>query len=63
MEARDESVGISDWALRQTSMEDVFLRIANDAEAELLIESDEGGLENDAKSPRQVAPVASPIEA
>ena len=41
MEAREPSSGISDWGLRQTSMEDVFLRIANAAETELLIASGE----------------------
>uniref|UniRef100_A0A7S2IPG3 ABC transporter domain-containing protein n=1 Tax=Haptolina brevifila TaxID=156173 RepID=A0A7S2IPG3_9EUKA len=34
MKAADESTGIVDWALRQTSMEEVFLRIAVASEVE-----------------------------
>ena len=34
MEARPADVGIVDWALRQTSMEEVFLSIAVAAEVE-----------------------------
>ena len=33
MERRPEHAGIVQWALRQTSMEEVFLRIARDSEA------------------------------
>ena len=34
MAARPESVGIVQWALRQTTMEEVFLKIARASEAE-----------------------------
>jgi ABC-type multidrug transport system ATPase subunit len=34
MNARPESSGIEQWALRQTTMEEVFLRIARESEAE-----------------------------
>lgn len=36
MQKRPESAGVSGWALRQTSMEEVFLRIAREAEAQFL---------------------------
>ena len=34
MEARPMSAGISDWAMRQTSMEEVFLRVATASEVD-----------------------------
>ena len=36
MNARPESSGIEQWALRQTTMDEVFLRIARESEEEKL---------------------------
>jgi ABC-type multidrug transport system ATPase subunit len=36
MNARPESTGIVDWAVRQTSMEEVFLKISRESELEQL---------------------------
>lgn len=35
MDARPDECGITQWALRQTSMEEVFLRIARESEADM----------------------------
>jgi len=40
MEARPEDAGIKDWAIRQTSMEEVFLHIASSSEQALLTDEE-----------------------
>ena len=61
MKERPDGTGIVDWALRQTSMEEVFLRIAHASEVQNAREQDE--LITDAKrkgSPKMIAPHGSP---
>ena len=41
MNSRPESAGIIQWALRQSSMEEVFLRIARESEAQKAVEDEE----------------------
>ena len=43
MKERPESAGIVDWALRQTSMEEVFLRVALTSEVSYTQELEDGG--------------------
>jgi len=65
MQERPESAGIVDWALRQTSMEEVFLRIAHAAEVQNAKELDDAAAnEGTAKlSSKKISTTSASIEA
>jgi len=54
MKARPDEIGIVDWALRQTSMEEVFLRVAHEAEVARVREIDDEAAEVKGKSSAKV---------
>ena len=62
MKARPDDAGIVDWALRQTSMEEVFLRIAHASEVAQAKEMDEGSAHNGKKVKAIAAPATTNIE-
>ena len=60
MKARPDEAGIVDWALRQTSMEEVFLRIAHASEVAQTKELEEVA---DSKAGRKKQVALAPAQA